>query len=105
MAPEAIRNETLTSQTDLYALGVIIYESIIGHPPFAISPVDLPTELTTLPSGLKLTWLHLNFPPPVLEFNESLNELFQSLLAKDPSERPNSASELAQRLREWSESH
>ncbi len=105
MAPEQIRNERLTPQTDLYALGVIIYESIIGHPPFAISPVDLPTELTTLPSGLKLTWLHLNFPPPVLEFNESLNELFQSLLAKDPSERPNSASELAQRLREWSESH
>ena len=35
MAPEQIRGEELTPQTDIYALGIIIYELLAGKHPFA----------------------------------------------------------------------
>lgn len=34
MSPEQINNETMTTQTDLYSLGVSMYELLTGKPPF-----------------------------------------------------------------------
>ena len=45
MSPEQIIGEPVTPQTDLYSLGIVLYEMLVGEKPFA---VDLPlTALIT----------------------------------------------------------
>ncbi len=34
MSPEQVRSETLTHQTDIYSLGVVMYRLLTGHPPY-----------------------------------------------------------------------
>src|SRR3954466_16263021 len=54
MAPEQAMDEPIGPQTDLYALGVIVYELLSGRPPFeADSPVGV-------------LYCHVHKPPPPL---------------------------------------
>ena len=77
MAPEQWSDQALDGRTDLYALGVMLYEMLTGTPPFSGS---LPV----------LMGKHLNEPPPPLpdSFPLNIRQEVQRLLAKDPKERP-----------------
>lgn len=82
MAPEQIRGEPITAATDLYAVGVLLYEMVVGHTPFADAP-DVKTLLQA----------HLSRPPaPAHELNPAvpaaLSDLIARALAKDPADRP-----------------
>jgi len=80
MSPEQIRGEFVDARTDLYALGCILYEMIVGHPPFVgvnslqIMQAHLKSEPVP-PSRFKP-----NIPP-------DLDELILRLLTKDPRSR------------------
>lgn len=85
MAPEQIRGEEVDPRTDLYALGCMIHELFVGHPPF-ISPKGIFEVLRG----------HLEVPAPSLQSRapsvpDALDELTSRLLAKDPAARPQSA--------------
>ena len=105
MSPEQIKNEAVTLQADLYAIGVVLFELMRGYPPFAITSLKLPSELTILPASLRLSWLHLNSMPPSLDYHRILNHLISACLAKDVKDRPKSASFLAQELQDWLVNH
>ncbi len=82
MSPEAISRAPVGPATDLYALGVMLYELIGGEPPFMAS------EAVILMSQ------HLTAPPPPLEKlapsiakKPAVLALITRLLAKEPSER------------------
>lgn len=93
MAPETWEVEHASPATDLYAVGVIIYEAIVGHPPFQ---GDL----------LELRQHHLFTPAPrIKESVEDVETLIDGavakLLAKEPRNRFSSASEVILALKEF----
>ena len=83
MSPEQCSEGAITYSSDLYALGVIFYELLVGAPPFWGSTMDVVeqhlTKTPTLPSKRGVV-----IPHPI-------EELLLQLLAKDPVERPKSA--------------
>ncbi len=88
MAPEQLRGEPATVRTDIYALGLLIYETCTGKRPFTATTFvewhrahteDVPTS----PS------LHARDVDPVLE------RIILRCLEKDPSKRPSSAAQVA----------
>jgi serine/threonine protein kinase len=89
-SPELSKGEPLDERSDIYGLGIILYEMLAGHPPF-------------LPSGLPdLLYKHAYASPPPLEnAPASLIRLVAQALSKDPKERPQSAAEFASRLRDF----
>jgi eukaryotic-like serine/threonine-protein kinase len=92
MAPEQIRGKDLSPQTDLYALGCVLYELLSGRPPFVAE-----TPAATL-------HMHCKNQPPrvseaVLDCPPDLEQIIEQLLAKEPADRPASASEVARALR------
>jgi serine/threonine protein kinase len=80
MAPEQARGLAVDGRADLYSLGVILFETLCGRPPFvAQEPAELWEEITSRP------------PPPVAALNPGANRALAGvaarLLAKDPAER------------------
>ena len=88
MSPEQIAADpTLDHRTDIYAWGVVAYELLSGHRPFA--------EL----SGTALVQAQMGKQPPALRsvmpsVPAALSALVMRCLAKSPSERPQTATEL-----------
>lgn len=83
LAPEQILGQPIDARTDLYALGVIAYHLLTGHPPFA------GTDDQVLQAHLR----QAPHPPRQLnpEISLSLEHLILKLLAKNPNERYASA--------------
>ena len=92
MAPEQIRAEEVTAASDVYALGCVMFESISGKPPFADR------------QGMRVLWAHLQDEPPdpcsaLASAPPELAPTILRALAKDPAERPQSATDFAQDVR------
>ena len=83
MAPEQIRGLPVEARGDLYALGVLLYETICGHPPFSGKTID---EITaSRVAGLMPMHIHVPSVPAALE------RLVERLLDAEPTRRPESA--------------
>jgi eukaryotic-like serine/threonine-protein kinase len=95
MSPEQCRGEPLDARADLYSVGCLLHELLVGRAPFGDSPA------VEVMSG------HLYRPPPPVRqlqpergIPEALETLVLACLAKDKAQRPARARELAARLRE-----
>ena len=93
MAPETIKEKTVSHQSDLFALGVIAYQILTGQHPFITSDSD-PVQI----NGRILE----ETPEPIQNFRDDISEeiieLIDLLLHKDASQRPTSAWEVCVRL-------
>lgn len=94
MAPEQITRKPVDGRTDLYAIGIVLYEMLVGRPPFKGS-----TPVQTLMSHVKeeLPPLAKLCPNPI---PESLVRIVQACTRKSIAERPANAQELRSRLKE-----
>jgi len=76
MSPEQARGETTDARTDIYSLGIVLYEMLAGKVPF-----DGETTVSIL---LK----HIADPlPPIPGLSAPLQRVLDKALAKNPSER------------------
>jgi serine/threonine protein kinase len=96
-SPEACQGEALDWRTDIYSLGVILYEMLAGRPPFyAKSPGQvLAMQTGTPPKPLSLV-------NPALP--EALVQLTMRMLAKQPAERPQTMQEVGDVCQRWLQS-
>jgi len=92
MSPEQIQSHDVDARSDLFSLGVLLYELVTGETPFAAR-----NEAMTMLRVLN------DRPVPVRErapeVPVALSELIDHLLEKDPARRPVDARAVGQRLR------
>jgi serine/threonine-protein kinase len=84
MAPERIAGAPATPASDLYSLGILIYECLTGLPPFDGGTAEVMAG-----------HLYLPLPPLPAGVPPELDELIARLTAKDPAARLADAAELA----------
>jgi eukaryotic-like serine/threonine-protein kinase len=96
ISPEQAMGESVGPASDLYSLGIVLYEMLTGSVPF-----DAET-----PVGVAMRHVHES-PRPVKEMNldvpEGMEVLVMRLLAKKPEDRYGSAFELVEDLRQAQE--
>jgi serine/threonine protein kinase len=97
MAPEQCRDERVTPTTDVYALGVVLYEMLTGRRPFLGDEKETIKAGSTVSERMRYAHLHLQ-PANPREFNAALPpglvEVIIKALAKDPKDRYQSVREL-----------
>src|SRR6266567_297090 len=93
LSPEQARGETLTASSDLYSLGVVMFEMLAGRPPFVG------------PTAVSIAMQHASTNPPSLrQFNPTappgVEHIVMRALEKEPEDRFHSAAEMQQALRQ-----
>jgi serine/threonine-protein kinase len=91
IAPEQIRGQRATERSDQYSLGIVLFEMIVGEPPFVA------------PNTRDLCMKHLQAPVPELrsphgQVPRALVDVVNRCLAKKPDARFGSTAELVQAL-------
>lgn len=96
-APEMSFGYTVDARSDIYALGLVIYEMLIGKNPFANGDGTLPQGQDALTAHIVRT------PPPVSsrrpDVPEAVTALIAQMMDKDPTGRPPAMKVVARELR------
>jgi serine/threonine protein kinase len=93
ICPEQVRGDPVDHRGDIYSVGVIAFELLAGRLPF----------LGT--AAMDMVLAHATEPPPTFAsigldgtIAPHIEEVVRAMLAKDPADRPQTASELAERF-------
>jgi serine/threonine protein kinase/Tfp pilus assembly protein PilF len=95
MSPQQLNGERGTHLDDIYSLGASIYELLTSKPPFYSGNIDRQICERVAPSMTKRR-KELDIEPALVP--QVWEDAVAACLAKDPSRRPQSAAEVAQRL-------
>ncbi len=94
MSPEQAKGSHVDASTDMYSLGILLYEMLAGHWPFTRS------------SAVQMMMAHIEDDPKPLnvpEIPEEFGALISRCLAKKIEDRPQSMREVAELLETWGE--
>jgi len=95
MSPQQLNGERCTHLDDIYSLGASIYELLTSKPPFYSGNIDRQICERVAPSITERR-KELDIEPALVP--QLWEDVVAACLAKDPSRRPQSAAEVAQRL-------
>lgn len=99
MAPESVQGGEIDSRTDLYALGVLLYEMLVGETPFSAD-----TPVATMIQHVTSQVPDLGEALLGFEYAE-ISKLAADLMAKDPADRPPTARAVRSRIDEIRDSY
>jgi serine/threonine protein kinase len=96
LSPEQLNGTTATQRSDVYALGLTLFEALYGKHPLFLNKGR--------PTQAELPWMQLTVTPPRLDeldarIPRELGRLVQRMLVKDPGHRIASMHEVAEQLR------
>ncbi|MBK8253624.1 MAG: serine/threonine protein kinase [Polyangiaceae bacterium] len=94
MAPEQVQAIDVDARTDLYSLGVLLYESVTGAPPFRYA-----SAFKTASAHVRERVPEMCIPDGKPAPSKELKEIIFKLLAKRPADRIQTADELVRLLR------
>lgn len=94
MSPEQINGRRVDGRSDIFSLGAVLYEMLVGRPPFSGDNLNA------------ILFQVLNNAPPLpSSFNPAIphgiDRIVARALAKDPEKRYQNASQMAAELRKW----
>lgn len=93
-APEQIMGEEIDARTDVYALGLLLFQLLTGRLPFEA------------PTAVELEEMHLHVPPPraseLAPVSPAIDRVIQRAMAKHPNDRFGSAGVFVNALRKAS---
>jgi serine/threonine protein kinase len=98
MAPESAQGQPADERSDVYAVGVLLYELLAGHVPFVAEDASEVLSLQILEPPPRLGALRPDLPPLV-------EQVVMRALSKRPVDRPRSAAAFAAELRGAHEMH
>lgn len=92
MSPEQVSNEEVSAATDIYSLGVVLFEMLVGHPPFQAE------------STVGMAMRHLEGEVPSIrrfrpDVPPAVEALVMKCLAKKPADRFSSAKDLLRAIK------
>jgi serine/threonine-protein kinase len=94
MAPEQIRGDKVDARTDIYALGIIMYEMITGKVPF-----DRPNSVNILMAHVNEEAPALRQMNPNVNVSPAIEDTVARCMAKDPDQRFRSMDEVLASLK------
>ncbi len=92
MAPEQLQGKRVDARTDIYALGVVLYQALTGECPF----------VAETPLAVAMMHIHNPLRPPrqlKSDIPESIERIILRAMAKSPEDRFQTAEEMAEALR------
>ncbi|MEM9489741.1 MAG: protein kinase, partial [Myxococcota bacterium] len=95
VSPEQVLGEPIDARTDIYALGAVLYEMLVGQPPFGYG--DAAT--LSVSHAYKLP-ARPNSHPHLSDIPDEVDDFVMRMLAKDPAMRPADGVEVAVALTE-----
>ncbi|MBW3561400.1 MAG: PASTA domain-containing protein [Actinobacteria bacterium] len=91
LAPEAVREERLDARADVYALGIVAYECLVGEPPFSSD--------TALGTAMRHTAEQVPLPSDAPDVPEDLDDVVARATEPDPDHRFTDAAGFASAIR------
>lgn len=89
MSPEQARGQPLDGRADIYSLGILLYELLVGHAPYQAE------------DSLAIGIMHITAPVPQLpERFAAVQPMLDRMLAKDPAQRYQSGGEVMSAIAE-----
>jgi len=92
MSPEHIRNQELDARSDLFSVGIVLYEALTGHKPFLVND---PTDILRMHDNLPLS---INHGLSSRSFSVELEAVVTRSLAVETTKRFQSAIEFRDAL-------
>ncbi len=97
MAPEQAAGKPLDSRTDIFALGLVLYELMTG-----VRPLKRDSELATLQAALECA---IELPSSVAEVPSEIDDVVMRALAKAPDDRYRDAREFQKAIEQYLVDH